>query len=351
MLYLNGKLLSKENYPEEYPKVLAELKALRDKYKKHSLVLKLNYKTVINPGSGKKEKPGSRLIPFEVIRMGDNGSEHWQYATMPPKLDAKTGKLVFAPNDRRKHLLTEKWTIDVQREPELAYFMLKLSNTVKKHRLMIEDKAEEALQAVSVKKRSSLMQGLIYLDESPISKEITGSEFKMRQIASSWGIPNAHDEDKLTYEQVQESLYMAVMRGEQEPDGKEKRGVEAFINETSSPHITKGRYVVRQALDKDVIYFDADSSMVKTYPNGDDFYPVPLTEKHRYFEYLCRNLVLDEKKMKQLEEAVLDIPVVQPKDIEQMSYDALVQACQERKIKTFGRKKDDLKKDLLEAIK
>lgn len=348
MFYINGKLLTEESYPNQWKEVQEKIKEIQEQYKKRPITFKKRHKITINPYRGLKEPVQGMFIPFTETVMGKTGTETWTYTKSIPEI--KDGKVILHGDDRRYHFLGESWIIDPAIEPELAYFMLTKSSFVKKAKIILQDIAKNAQLITTERQRTAELNRLIYHDTSEIHRVYTGDEFKTRQLAASWGIAMALEPDQLTYEEVQNLLYDRVLAGENEPEGLDKRGIDRFILEAQSPHITNTRAIIQRAFDKDIIYYEPMKNAILLCSNGDRFMEIPASEAHRYKEYLCRVLPGEEDKMRSLDLSVHDIPSIQPKQVDKMSMDELRELAQKFQLKTFSIKKDVLIEQIKEKL-
>jgi len=252
MLYVNDVLL-KEEIPQwkKYEDFLKnELPHLEDTVIfKRSTPIRVN---MIGPGKpGLVEPLPIMFVPFEALDFDEEyGSEHWRYTRSAPTKDT-SGKFHYKPLGMN---FRQSESFDKKRQPDLIFFMMKLSHQVKGGAIILEDKKKEARKVIERDDREIAVKYQIYNMDSPLSPHNTGSEDMLRMIASAWGVSKAHSKKK-SLDEVRVELFSAVDKGQRELD-KTGRGFDIFLSEIKSKERLVLRANIQRAFDNRTIVYN-----------------------------------------------------------------------------------------------
>lgn len=270
MLYVNGQRLNTANRSGEYGFVVEdyhkELKEQREYFGKY-LVVETKIKPRKDKETGFYRYPGPRgmLKQSNVKYRLSNGEEttvELRYSDVLLQVDMATGNI--KNTDPNILIKRGKHTVDMENEPDLAYFFLK-SNSVGRtpaqgKKFHIYDL--QGMQVASAGKRK-LMGEVIHLIYSSLP------ENKVRILAKSYGIP---DVNLKSFDVVKEELYAKLEKAEEQKarqPGVSVRGFDEFINSAEVKKFDQVAALCRDAQDMGkVVFQENERNWVIDYQDG-----------------------------------------------------------------------------------
>jgi len=259
MLFLNNKLVNFENPAPEHQKVAddyhTKVKELKSRF--GTSVTVISRKTPRVNSTGLVEPISNSTIPLNVAVIGKNGREEWLYCENIPEI--KDG--VAIPETRQRIVRYGELLINLEEEPDFAYFFLEKHGMIKKGKYHIVD--EEATERAKAAKRieETKLSDAIYGEASQLNIDINF----LRLIAKRWGIGNA---DNLTKAVLQNMLFDTVGATSAKKEG---RKIEDFLKDVKGTDASalKVAATVRDAIDANIVVFDqVDKRWLINYQDG-----------------------------------------------------------------------------------
>lgn len=276
MLYVNSKFveLDKEGIDPKEPKDLYE-KVILDYRKKLSeykqrfgryVTVKDRREPKLNI-TGLLEPVPNAAIPLRLALVGENGREEWVYTEVTPQL--KEGVLHLDTNSRI--IYYGELRIDLQENPDLAYFLLEKHPMFKKGRYYVEDFAADERKKAEGRRNETKLFEVIYGGQARLNMDLA----YLRLIAKRWGISSADTQSK---DFLQNNLYDRVKTAEEKKrKSKAGRGIDEFINDVRASDSNEQLQVaghVRDAMDKNILTFDVGDKTWKINYGDGTFYNV-----------------------------------------------------------------------------
>jgi hypothetical protein len=239
MLYKNDELVDLKK--PEYKWLEKEFASIRQM--SNPIKIKLLSLPGINP-TGMKEPIPSYSIPFRASIMREGMSETWTYTKNRPNII--DGELKFTTRSIR--IDDGVIFIDPVKDTDLAYYLIYISSLLKQG-FKLEDLEKEAEKTIIEISAESALVFYLTSEMSPLLENTN----KLRDMASSWGIPNA---DTMGVNQLKLKLKDVVAKSEADYIVT-KRGIKEFTDEIKSfDTITKFRSLLQKAIDRKIIGFN-----------------------------------------------------------------------------------------------
>lgn len=336
MLYVNDELVDLKK-PE-----WTWLKKEFEKIQKMSNPLKIKLLSTpgINP-TGVKEPIPSYTISTKGSIIREGMSETWVYTKNRPNM--VDGELKFST---RSILITNgELYLDPVRETDKIYFLIYVSNLLKIG-FGLEDLEQEAEKVITEISAESALNFYLFSEMSPLLEQPQ----KLRDIASSWNIPNAQ---QLGMNQLKLRLKDVVTESNRNVDIT-KRGITEFVDEVrgNGNTITKFRALMQKAIDKKVIAFNAQQNAWFWLDSATGEYtdyivpvlPVQLNEKH---DVLFEHLRMNAELFQTLEKCIAgNIQVTTP--YSHLKWKELIAKAGDNGIKTYGKERPKIEAEMLE---
>jgi hypothetical protein len=336
MLYVNDELVDLKK--SEW----AWLKAEFAKIQKMGNPLKV--KLLSTPGTnptGMKEPIPAYSWPFRASIIRDGMSETWVYTKNRPNVI--DGELKFT--DRAIQITNGELYLDPIRETDKIYFLIYVSGLLKIG-FGLEDLEKEAEKVITEISAESALNFYLFSEMSPLLE----TPSKLRDIASSWNIPNAQ---QLGLNQLKLRLKDVVLESNLNVDIT-KRGIKEFVDEVkgNGGTITKFRALMQKAIDKKVIAFNSQQNAWFWLDSATGQYtdyivpvlPVQLNEKYDVlFEYLKMNAQLFSTI-----EKCIDGNILETTPYSHLKHKELIAKAIDNGIKTYGKKRPEIEAEMLE---
>ena len=243
--------------------------------------------------------------------------------------------------------------INLDNEPDFAYF-LQFHNVVRAGQFYVHDIAKTATQKASAYKSEQKVRDLLWSEHSPLSQDIES----LKKIARRWGLSNI---DKRTPDEIRVELFESVMSGDEaKKQNKHIRGVQEFLVDTQLGANVKAGELVSIAEDRSVLVYNSTHSEYQiVYPGRlvpVTFFPTAPDQSHRKRDSLIDALVMDDSLMIRLERSLdikhedshVDFDI---EDIDSYKYPELQAKGAALGIKVTGIRKEDLKANIIEAVR
>lgn len=252
MIYINGEKIDadkKSPYYIEYINFIEEAKKRNKpfifKYKDEAV-----YDTNV---SGHRVLRKRRTFNLPLVDNYDN-NEIWYYDPSYHKIEVDLsgykrikGKTSFI---YRNDIVLQS---DSLKDIELAFFIIKFSSLYRNGIVYLHDEDEIAKKLVEREEIMARVHSLIFLKDSPISKEVVGNEEVMRNLAIKWGVSGV---DSLSYQQVKIALWNAINNL---ASNNRFEYFEKFIEDVEMTRNTYITSIVNYALEKKVIEYNAET--------------------------------------------------------------------------------------------
>jgi len=252
MIYINGEKIDadkKNPYYLEYINFLEEAKKRNKpfifKYKNDAV-----YDTT---ASGSKIVRKRRVFNLPLVDNYDN-NEIWYYNPSHHKIEVDIsgfkrikGKssYIYYGDIFLRH--------DNLKDVELAFYIIKFSSLYRSGVIYLYDDDEIAKKLVENEEVMARVHSLIFLKDSPISREVTGNEEVMRNLAIKWGV---HGVDSLSYQQVKIALWNTIN------NLATTGGFEYYHKFIEDVEMSKNTYIVsivNYALEKKIIDYNTET--------------------------------------------------------------------------------------------
>ena len=218
----------------------------------------------------------------------DRGMELWACCKGEPKI--LPGNL-FDLGDERSFPITDTLVIDINNEPDFAYYVFYISKARKGGHIKVDDPKEDARRRGDLRKQKLRLDTAIWdTDDETIIRK-----------AQSWGVA---DTDKLEPNIVREELERVLAFND---DMKRKdpsyRGTEEFLAEIGITDVMRLRSFIRHWMDEGMITYKPDGR----YRVGDKVIAqVPSSEASKKFPWLC-NYFAAPNNQEKAQELLLDL--------------------------------------------
>jgi hypothetical protein len=239
MLYCNDELvdLRKPEY-KWLQKIFDEIRQMSNPVK-----IKLLSLPGVNP-TGMKEPIPSTTWPYKASTVREGMSETWVYTKNKPNMI--DGELKFS--ERAIKIYDGALFLDTRNQTDLIYYIVYVSGLLQKG-FQLEDLEKEAEETIV---EMSSETALVFYLTSELSPLLENTN-KLRDMASSWGIPNA---ETIGINQLKLKLKDVVLVS-QANYATTKRGIKEFTDEIRNMDtITKFRALLQKAIDRKLIGFN-----------------------------------------------------------------------------------------------
>lgn len=247
MLYVNNKFLDLNNPAPEFAEIASDFHtktaALRDKFGKSVTLLsrkqpKLNATGIIEPVA-------NATIPLHIAISGKHGREEWLYCEVAPEI--KDG--IVNVQENQKIVRYGELAIDLETDPDLAYFLLEKHSMIKKGRYVVVDFESDEKKKADRRSKEVRLSNAIYGENTQLNLDLG----YLRMVSKRWGIGNA---DSLSKSALQNALYDNVLASDSK---KGARTMEDFLRDIKSEDNTEQLRIgstVRDAIDEGILVFD-----------------------------------------------------------------------------------------------
>ncbi len=340
MLYFQGQVLNKENYPDEWNEYLSTVAELKKTLPKQCIFKRRRALIVMD--NGRPMKAPVFLIPAKTTIQGKNGWEEWIW-TKTPMID-RDGTLKWANDaDAKIWIHDNDMRLDRDADIEEIYYLTQKEAMFKKGKYILEDNRKTAMALSSVEQKRAEVHFLLYHKYSPLMPDSDPEGLKIRAVASAFGIQNADNPEEWTFEQLQ--LELAKIVDDNEKAGR-PFGIDDFIRFSNVDDEVIRRSILQRAVDHSIIYFNYPESWWKWGDSEDKILEVPSPMKQKAFIYLYQQKGHDDKFMKDVDAFLNEAPKLTPKEIDAMNRTVLMNECAKRGIASFGKKTEELKEKL-----
>jgi hypothetical protein len=322
---------------KDYQSKLKELRTYQ-----YPLRFKTRFHNRINP-TGEREPFQSTVALFTgYVDLPDGTREKVRYSRTTPQRK-KSGALDYTEGSGE--VVTHNMVI-TDKEMDKAYFMMYLCPTVKRKMLVLENKKQEASEALKAGSKMAAVYFYLTDPDSPIFSD----EQRIRTIAMSLGVANAESE-KVSVEEVKMTLIKHIEKGEAAKD--ESVNVDAFKKATTMPEFYKKRAQVFRAIDNNVLRFN-NAKMCYEVKYGDDFVKlidVTARDVKHPEDALIRLMDANPNVQEMFLKVVDEEPAVITKEmIEEMGMNDLRTLCNKHDVPHFGKKKELIIGELIDKM-
>ena len=285
-LLINGKQLSvgtalrdesneMHEYAKEYTAGIAELK---QKFGKTVKFVRPGFPKS-NRGSDSRGREVNMLEPtppamFPLEKEFAHplrGKEIWSCCLNMPKL-LPNG--LWSIGNKRSIKITDYLNVNIEKQPDLAYYLYYIANFERGGRLKIDDPKAE------VRAKAEKEEAMVDL-KFAIWKQLT-DEPTLRKLAAAYGVPNSGTEEPAQLRfNLEAKLLNNDIKKRQDPL---IRGTREFLEEMKVTDNVRLRALLQKLIDEKKLVYKPDGR----YRLGDKLLmQVPQTEIGRTFEYIC----------------------------------------------------------------
>jgi hypothetical protein len=236
-----------------------------------------------------REDSNPMLVPLKANVIGKTGKEIWEICTdselLPNNLWKAKGK--------RSKSISEQLVVNLNSEPELAFFLYYKSPIFSSGLLKIDDPEADARMEGDKARAELELQAALY--------QVLSDEEQLRVVAQAYGMSGA---DKKHPDTIRKELRGIVLNGEvRKRSDPSARGVKEFLDELKVTDSVRLRSLIKVAEDKkQIVWTPAGKFMV-----GDrELCKVPQGDHNRKFDYLCQHLLNPANRPK-LQDLLRDI--------------------------------------------
>ena len=279
---LLGEALADTKHPlnaqaMEYNQGLQELK---EKFGKEIKFIRPGYPKY-NPGMDSEGRGATLLEPTTpalfplsaYMSHPDRGNEMWACCLDFPKL-LPNG--LWEMGRKRSVLIFDSITVNIDKEPDLAFFLYKISNGVKKQLLVVDNPKAEIRAKADKEREDTERQFAIW--------NVLKDDLALRRICQAYNIAEVgmKDEDALRFELKD----MLIKNDEKKKLDSTVHGTREFLDELKITDNIRLRAFIRQLFDSKIINYKDDGRLWL----GDkvkQLLQVPYSGIKEYFDYIC----------------------------------------------------------------
>jgi hypothetical protein len=198
--------------------------------------------------------------------------------------------------DKRKSKsfsVEERIVVDINKEPEFAFYLYFISNAVKSGQLKIDDPKADIKAKADIKRQEIERETAIW--------NVLNDEDNLRKVSAGYGIADAmkKEPDALRFE-LQDLLKLNDEKQKRDPSIK---GTKEFLEDLKINDNVRLRAFIRTAIDNSIIKWNPDGR----YKVADrPLLQVPKPEIGRRFDYLC-NYMAAPNNLDKLQELMTDV--------------------------------------------
>jgi len=290
---LNNKSHPLYTYARSYDDGIREL---RERYGKKIRFYRPGFPK-LNKGSDSKgneavlkEPTPPALFPLQTYYSNPvRGRELWGCCLGIPELLPNN---LWGIGERRSLYVEEHLDVDIETEPDLAYYLFYISNAKKSRRLKIDDKAEE-LRIRAEKERVSI-------ERKAAIWTMLSDEDQLRKMAQAYGVNNAHKKDPNAIRFELETILVENDKNKRKDISI--KGTREFLEEMKVTDNIRLRAFIRRIMDDGKLIYKPDGR----YRVGEKILlQLPATELKNGFNYLC-NFYHSPNNADRLKELLID---------------------------------------------
>lgn len=181
--------------------------------------------------------------------------------------------------------------LQAPKDAEMIFFLTKISATMIKGKIYLEDKAKEAKLLSDQMMTEFEAKNLIMDVKSPISVESSGDESLMKQIALAWNVAGA---DAITYSEVK-LLLLKSLEASQRDYVRTRRGYQEFINDVHRISDVEKRSTITLAIERGILLFEDNIWNLRTREGGLQFLlSIPPEQVDQRENFIIRHLTRKE---------------------------------------------------------
>lgn len=350
MLYLNSKFIDFNNPAPEFREIADDFHKKTAKLKERfgQAVTIISRKEPKLNATGIIEPVANATIPLHIATKGANGREEWLYCEVAPEF--KDGVLV--PETKQKIVQYGELRIDLETDPDFAYFLLEKHSMIKRGKYVLVDNESDEKKKADKRAREVSLTSMIYGENSQLNLDLNF----LRLVAKRWGVGAA---DGMSKPVLQNALYDQVTASENKKGG---RGIDDFLKDVKSTDNAgqlKIAGTVRDAIDSKAIVFDnVTKQWLINYQDGvsKPLMTVAIEDMPKKEEILILYLQSDNHLYSQLLAAMGGEKSVVKASIEKEAVrntddlSALRGYAKSLGINSFGKKKDELRVEILDKL-
>ena len=239
------------------------------------------------------EPSSPMMLPLSARFVTKDGNEQiWDYVEGAPTLLPNN---LWAPTGKRSEFIEEFISIDLNRNPDLAFFFYYKSPASRNGGIILKiDDPEAAAKIEGDKKREEL-------DLNTALYSTLSDEARLRVVAQAYGIAGA---DKKHPDALRKKLLEVVLKGnERKRSDPTAKGVAEFLTEMKVTDSVRLRSLLQIAEDAKKITWLPDGK----YKVGErEICRVPRAEHEHKRDYMCNHL-LNAANLPKLQDLLLDI--------------------------------------------
>ena len=231
-------------------------------------------------------------IPLSSEVVGEMGTNVWGCALSAPEL-LPNG--LYDLGSKRSMMIFDDVTININKQPDLAFFLYYKSPFFKSGLLKIDNPDAEAKLEGDRQRAELELQTALY--------GILNDEDQLKVVAQSYGIAGT---EKKHSDVIRKELKAVVLKGEQNKKrDATAKGIGEFLSELKVTDAVRLRSLIKIAEDKKMVVWYPDGK----YKVGErELCRVPTAEIRRRFDFLCNHLgnAANRKKLQELIRDVAD---------------------------------------------
>jgi len=232
------------------------------------------------------------LVPLTAKVNGDAGMEVWSYCKTAPKLMPNN---LWEATGKRSIFVSENITIELDKDPELAFFLYYKSPLLKSDQLKVDDPAGEAKREGDKARRELELTTGLY--------GVLSDEDQLKIVAQAWGVASV---EKKHADSIRTELKRIVLAGDSaKRTNPSAKGVKEFIEEMKVTDSVRLRSLIMTMVENKKITWPGDGR----YKVGErELCRVPGTELERKQEFLTNHLAnpANREKLTELLKDVVD---------------------------------------------
>jgi predicted transcriptional regulator len=272
------------------------------------------------------EPPTPATFPLSAyVTHPTRGKETWACCLDFPKL-LPNG--LWEMGRKRSIFITDAITVNIDKDPDLAFYLYKVCNAIKDGRLAVDNPKAEIRTKANKAREETELQVAIW--------NVLKDEFALVRIAQSWGIAEAgtKDPDALRFELKD----LLIANNEKKKLDPSVKGTKEFLAELKITDNIRLRAFIRELMDSKVLIYKPDG---RVWIGDRNLMQVPYSAINDVFDYIC-NFYGSQNNKEKLQDLMRDVVtkemldgVVDEKDLKWL--------CKIMDINTSFKKSEDTK--------
>lgn len=332
MLLVNKKPLDpndeQNKFTQEYLQGLSEI---RKEFEGRRFIMLKQKDHPVRDNEGNLYPVPPVVIPLRTFISSPDGTgrNEWAYCDGMP---------ILQPNGlyeitKKSHIIGRSLVIDLERDIDMAFYILKKSKAFRNKLIVVDDPGIEARKRGQEKREKLLVEAIIW-------QELNNDE-ELRLIASAWGVEGAYDgEADLVREKLENELHR---REKLRKNDASVKGINAFVDSIKDKTKLRTQSFLQRSIDGGMLRYEKEN---RRYMIGDsEILVVPIREQDRPFAFLCDYFNKHEDKLHKVVEQLMTEPMITSASFHELKWLARIAG-----VVASGKKTEELRQDVKDAF-